>query len=153
MGIIDKNKCQKQYNRNKQKTHQQGFTLMELMIVMVILGLLASLVGPTLFNKVGKANQGTAKTQIEMLMAALDAYRLDVRHFPSQQEGLEALVDNPGNERWDGPYLKKEVPTDPWGNAYHYQNPGDHHEVDIFSYGSDNRPDGEKEKADVGSWM
>lgn len=132
---------------------QRGFSLMELMIVMVILGLLASLVGPTLFKKVGKANQGTAKTQIALLMSALDAYRLDVGHYPSQQEGLQALVENPDENRWDGPYLKKEVPQDPWGNKYHYQNPGTHGRVDVFSYGADNRESGEKEDADVGSWM
>ncbi len=145
----------KQIARKKQHLlcNQDGFSLMELMIVMVILGLLASLVGPTLFNKVGKANQGTAKTQIAMLMGTLDAYRLDIGHYPTEQEGLEALVVNPDDDKWDGPYLKKGVPNDPWGNPYHYQNPGDHNEVDIFSYGSDNRPDGEKEKADIGSWM
>ncbi len=132
---------------------QRGFSLMELMIVMVILGLLASLVGPTLFNKVGKANQGTATTQIALLMSALDAYRLDVGHYPKQQEGLQALVENPDEDRWDGPYLKKGVPQDPWGNNYHYQNPGTHGKVDVFSYGADNKEGGEKEDADVGSWM
>lgn len=126
---------------------------MELMIVMVILGLLASLVGPTLFNKVGKANQGTAKTQIEMIMGALDAYRLDVGHYPSEQDGLDALRTNPGDTKWDGPYLKKNLPNDPWGTAYNYKSPGDHDEIDIFSYGRDNREGGEKEDADVGSWM
>jgi len=143
----------KWYKNKHALRNQYGFSLMELMIVMVILGLLASLVGPTLFNKVGKANQGTAETQIAMLMGALDAYRLDVGHYPSEQQGLEALVTNPDDDKWDGPYLKKGVPKDPWGNTYNYQNPGEHQEVDIFSYGSDNAPDGEKEKADVGSWM
>jgi len=132
---------------------QKGFSLMELMIVMVILGLLASLVGPTLFNKVGKANQGTAKTQIAMLMGSLDAYRLDIGHYPSEQHGLEALVTNPDEEKWDGPYLKKGVPIDPWGTPYYYLNPGEHGEIDIFSYGSDKQLGGEKEKADIGSWM
>lgn len=144
---------QMHHKRNYIMHHEDGFSLMELMIVMVILGLLASLVGPTLFNKVGKANQGTAKTQISMLMGALDAYRLDIGHYPSQQEGLEALMVNPDEEKWDGPYLKKGLPSDPWGTPYHYQNPGEHGEIDIFSYGSDNSPDGDKEKADVGSWM
>jgi len=132
--------------------NQRGFSLMELMIVMVILGLLASLVGPAMFKKLGMAKQKTAQTQIGMLMAALDAYRLDIGHYPSQQEGLEALVVNPGEDKWDGPYLKKGVPMDPWDNEYYYQNPGEHGEVDIYSLGADNREGGEKENADVGSW-
>lgn len=131
---------------------QRGFSLMELMIVMVILGLLASLVGPAMFNKLGKAKQETAKTQIGMLMAALDAYRLDVGHYPSQLEGLEALAVNPGEDKWDGPYLKKGLPVDPWDNGYIYSNPGEHGEVDISSLGADAREGGEKEDADVGSW-
>ena len=136
------------------KVNQRGFSLIELMIVMVILGLLASLVGPAMFKKLGTAKQKTAKTQIEMLMSALDSYRLDIGHYPSQQEGLEALVINPGDEKWDGPYLAKGLPNDPWDNPYHYQNPGEHGgEVEIYSYGNDNRPGGEKEDADVGSWQ
>ncbi len=130
-----------------------GFSLIELLIVMIILGLIASLVGPRLFGKLGGARQDTAKTQIEMLMAALDAFRLDVGRYPSEQEGLGALMQNPGVNKWDGPYLKKEVPIDPWGYPYHYQNPGQHGEIDLFSYGADNKPGGEKEDADVGSWQ
>jgi len=125
---------------------------MELLIVMVILGLIASLVGPKLFGKLGKAQHKAAKTQIEMLMTALDAFRLDVGRYPTQQEGLTALFANPGAEKWDGPYLKKAVPDDPWGNPYQYRIPGEHGEVDIFSYGQDNQPGGEKENADVSSW-
>lgn len=132
--------------------NQRGFSLMELMIVMVILGLLASLVGPAMFKKLGTAKQKTAKTQIAMLMTALDAYRLDIGHYPTQQEGLDALVVNSGEEKWDGPYLKKGVPMDPWDKEYHYQNPGEHGEMDIFSLGADNKEGGEKEDADVGSW-
>ncbi|RJX31091.1 MAG: type II secretion system protein GspG [Desulfurivibrio sp.] len=136
----------------KRRRHQRGFSLMELMIVMVILGLLASLVGPAMFKKLGTAKQKTAKTQIGMLMTALDAYRLDIGHYPSQQEGLESLVVNPGEDKWDGPYLKKGVPLDPWDSEYYYLNPGEHGEVDIYSLGADNREGGEKENADVGSW-
>ena len=132
---------------------QKGFSLIEIMIVMIIIGLLASLVGPKLFSQLGKAKQKTAKTQIEMLMTALDAYRLDVGIYPSQQEGLEALIRNPGHENWAGPYLRKDLPNDPWDTLYHYQNPGEHGEVDIFSYGADNSPGGEDENADVGSWQ
>ena len=136
----------KQQNLKKQR----GFSLMELLIVMVILGLIASLVGPKLFGKLGKAQQKTAKTQIEMLMSAMDAFRLDVGRYPTQQEGLPALVTNPGTgpglDKWDGPYLKKAVPQDPWGNPYLYRNPGEHGEVDIYSYGKDNQPGGGERK-------
>ena len=138
--------------KHRNLKNQRGFSLMELLIVMVILGLIASLVGPQLFGKLGKAQQKTAKTQIEMLMAALDGFRLDVGRYPNQQEGLTALVTNPGVEKWDGAYLKKAVPNDPWGNPYQYRNPGEHGEVDIYSYGQDNQPGGEKENADIGSW-
>lgn len=138
--------------KQRQFNNQRGFSLMELLIVMVILGLIASLVGPKLFGKLGKAQQKAAKTQIEILMASLDAFRLDVGRYPTQQEGLAALVINPGAEKWDGPYLKKAVPPDPWGNPYHYRSPGEHGEVDIYSLGQDNQPGGEKENSDVVSW-
>ena len=129
-----------------------GFSLIELLIVMVILGLLASLVGPKMFGKLGMAKQKTAKTQIEMLMAGLDAYRLDIGKYPSSQEGLEALGTNNGSDKWKGPYLAKAIPKDPWDNPYNYQNPGEHGEVDISSYGADGQAGGEGEAADIGSW-
>jgi len=137
---------------SEKRRGQRGFSLIELMIVMVILGLIASLVGPRLFGKLGKAKQKTAKTQIEMIMASLDAYRLDVGSYPTEQEGLGALMRNPGIDTWDGPYLKKEVPADPWGEPYVYRNPGEHGEVDVFSYGADKKMGGDKEDADIGSW-
>jgi len=131
----------------------RGFSLIEIMIVMVIIGLLASLVGPKLFGQLGKAKQKTAKAQIEMLMAALDAYRLDVGNYPAQQEGLEALAKNPGTAEWSGPYIAKgQLPTDPWNHPYVYQNPGQHGEVDIHTLGADNKPGGTGEDADVNSW-
>ena len=133
--------------------NQKGFSLIELLIVMVILGLIASLVGPTMFDKLGVAKQGTAKTQIEMLMTAMDSYRLDIGDYPSSQEGIEALVENNGSDKWDGPYLRKGLPDDPWGNPYIYQNPGEHGEIDISSYGKDGQSGGEGENADVGSWQ
>jgi len=136
--------------RNLKK--QRGFSLLELLVVMIILALLASLVGPKLLGTQGKAQHKTAKTQTEMLMAAMNAFRHDVGRFPTQQEGLTALVADPGVEKWGGPYLKKAVPNDPWGNPYQYRNPGEHGEVDIYSYGQDNRPGGKKENADIGSW-
>jgi general secretion pathway protein G len=129
-----------------------GFSLIELLIVMVILGLIASLVGPKMFGKLGMAKQKTAKTQIEMLMAGLDSYRLDIGKYPSSQEGLEALVTNPGSDKWKGPYLAKGLPKDPWDNPYVYENPGQHGEVDIFSYGADGQAGGDGENADIGSW-
>jgi general secretion pathway protein G len=132
---------------------EKGFSLIELLIVMVILGLLASLVGPRMFGQLGSAKQNTARTQVEMILTALDAYRLDMGRYPSQQEGgLEGLANNPGNENWAGPYLRRGVPLDPWGNPYHYRNPGEHGEVDVFSHGADNLPGGSGEDQDVVSW-
>jgi len=137
----------------QERDSQRGFSLIELLIVMVILGLLASLVGPKMFGKLGMAKQKTAKTQIEMLMTAMDSYRLDVGSYPSSQEGLDALAENTGSDKWDGPYLQKGVPKDPWDNDYQYSNPGEHGEIDIFSYGADNQSGGDGENADVGSWQ
>ena len=136
-----------------QRRDERGFSLIELLIVMVILGLLASLVGPKMFGKLGMAKQKTAKTQIEMLMTALDSYRLDMGKYPSAQDGLDALVTNPGSDKWQGPYLAKGLPKDPWDNDYIYQNPGEHGEVDVLSYGADGSPGGDGEDADVGSWQ
>ncbi|MCK4837263.1 MAG: type II secretion system major pseudopilin GspG [Desulfobulbaceae bacterium] len=131
----------------------RGFSLIEIMVVMIIIGLLASFIGPQLFGKLGKAKQTTAKAQIEMLMTALDAYRLDVDKYPSQQEGLEALVRDPGESDWTGPYLAKaKIPLDPWKHPYLYRNPGQTGEVEISSLGKDNKEGGEGEDADVNSW-
>ncbi len=131
---------------------KRGFTLIELLVVMVILGMLAALVGPRLFGHVGKSKQSTAKTQIEMLGQALDAYRLDVGRYPNTTEGLTALITNPGAEGWNGPYLKKGVPNDPWGKPYQYQSPGQHGDYDLFSYGADGAAGGDGENKDVDSW-
>ena len=113
----------KSFQRGSGADHR-GFTLIELLVVMVIIGLLAALVAPRLFPKLGKGKQAAAKAQIELLGQALDQYRLDIGSYPSTQEGLNALMTNPGQEKWDGPYLKKNVPIDPWGNPYNYQFPG-----------------------------
>jgi len=134
------------------KRNQKGFTLVELLVVMVIIGLLAALVAPRLFPKLGKGKLAAAKAQIELLGQALDQYRLDVGSYPTTQEGLNALMTNPGVEKWEGPYLKKNVPVDPWGKAYHYQCPGSHGEYDLFSYARDDKPGGEGEDKDVVSW-
>lgn len=131
---------------------ERGFTVMELLILLIILALLVSLVGPKFFGTKEKARQKTAKTQIEMLMVAMEAFRVDVGRYPTQQEGLAALAADPGVKKWDGAYLKMAVPNDPWGNPYRYRNPGEHGPVDIYSYGRDNQPGGEKESTDIGSW-
>jgi len=132
---------------------QQGFTLIELLIVMVILGILAALVGPRMFGKVGKSKQKAAKAQIALFESAMDIYRLDVGKYPTTDQGLEALRVKPdGVEKWDGPYLPKEVPMDAWGNPYVYQSPGEHGDYDIISLGADGETGGEGEDVDIVSW-
>lgn len=131
-----------------------GFTLLELLVVMVIIGLLVSYVGPRYFAQVGKSEVKTAKAQINALEQALDQYRLDTGHYPTTEQGLDALFSKPNNEaKWTGPYLKKAVPVDPWGNAYIYKFPGDHGDVDLISYGNDGRPGGKDDAADINNWQ
>jgi general secretion pathway protein G len=132
---------------------QAGFTLIELLIVMVILGLLAALVGPRMFGKVGASKQKAAKAQISMFETSLDTYRLDVGKYPTTAQGLQALRVKPdGAEKWDGPYLPKDVPLDPWGKPYVYESPGKNGEYDILSLGADGRQGGEGEDTDITSW-
>jgi general secretion pathway protein G len=135
------------------KSAERGFTLIELLIVMIILGLLAALVAPKMFQKVGSSKQKAAKAQIAMLGTALDAYRLDVGKYPTAQEGLEALRKNPGHDTWDGPYLSKDTPPDPWGKQYVYRYPGEHGDYDLYSMGADGQEGGEGENSDVASWQ
>jgi general secretion pathway protein G len=130
----------------------RGFTLVELLVVMVIIGLLATLVAPGLIKQLGKSQQAAARTQIASLEQALDKFRLDVGRYPTTQEGLSTLVTNPGIDNWDGPYVKNSLLNDPWGRPYNYQFPGTHGEFDIFSYGRDGAPGGEKEDKDVTNW-
>ena len=131
----------------------RGFTLLELLVVIVIIGLLAGLVAPRYFDQVSKSNAKIARAQIDSLEKALDQYRLDVGAYPTTEQGLAALNTKPQNlEKWAGPYLKKAVPPDPWGARYIYKAPGDHSEYDLSSYGSDGKPGGEGEAADVNSW-
>lgn len=130
-----------------------GFTLIELLVVIIVLGLLVGLVGPRLFGRVGQSKQAAARAQIELLGAALDQYRLDVGGYPNAGQGLDALQRNPNVPNWNGPYLKKAVPKDPWGNAYKYRCcPGQNGEYDLWSEGSDGAPGGEGEAADITSW-
>src|SRR5215813_7394525 len=128
---------------NMHSTHRKcgGFTLLELLVVIVIIGLLAGYVAPRYFSQVGKSEIQVARAQIDSLEKALDAYRLDMRRYPSTEEGLAALVTRPATApTWSGPYLKKGVPADPWGNAYVYRAPGQKGEFELFSYGRDGRP-------------
>jgi general secretion pathway protein G len=132
---------------------EAGFTLIELLVVIIVLGLLVGLVGPRLFGRVGQSKQAAARAQIELLGAALDQYRLDVGGYPNSGQGLDALQRNPNVPNWNGPYLKKAVPKDPWGNAYKYRCcPGQNGEYDLWSEGSDGAPGGEGEAADITSW-
>ncbi|HEX7971652.1 MAG TPA: type II secretion system major pseudopilin GspG [Thiobacillus sp.] len=127
-----------------------GFTLLELLVVLVILGLLAGYVAPKYFAQIGKSEVKTAKAQIVALEKALDQYRIDTGHYPSTEQGLAALNTKPADEpNWDGPYLKKAVPNDPWGKPYQYKIPGEHGELDIFSFGRDGAPGGSGEDADI----
>jgi general secretion pathway protein G len=132
---------------------QTGFTLLELLVVIVIIGLLAGLVAPRYFDQVSKSNTKVARAQIESLEKSLDQYRLDIGRYPTTEQGLAALFTKPANvEKWQGPYLKKAVPADPWGNAYQYKAPGEHGEYDLLSLGSDAQVGGTGEAADVTSW-
>ena len=130
-----------------------GFTLLELLVVMVIIGLLAGYVAPRYFGQVGKSEVKVARAQLDALEKALDQYRLDVGHYPSTEQGLNALVSKPSNEaRWSGPYLKKSVPLDPWGRTYLYKSPGEHGEFDLLSFGKDGQPGGTGEAEDIKNW-
>jgi general secretion pathway protein G len=129
----------------------RGFTLLELLVVMAIIGLLASYVGPKYFSQLGQSEHKVAQAQVAALSNALDTFRLDVGRYPSTAEGLNALYVRPASAaRWNGPYLRKPVPPDPWGKAYVYRNPGSKgREVDVISLGSDGRPGGSDLAADI----
>ena len=139
--------------KSRRSLQRRGFTLIELLIVMVIIGLLASLVAPTMFKKVGGAKRKTAKAQIALLGTALDSYRLDNDMYPTSEQGMEALRVKPeGANNWDGPYMPKNIPKDPWGNQSVYKCPGDHGDYDLTSYGVGGQSGGEDDKADINSW-
>lgn len=133
--------------------HGGGFTLLELLVVIVIIGLLAAYVGPKYFSQLGKSEVTVAKAQIEAFDKSLDTYRLDVGRYPNAEEGLNALMTAPpsAGAKWNGPYLKKGIPLDPWGNAYQYRSPGSRGEYEIVSLGKDGQPGGSGDNADISS--
>ena len=139
--------------KRENRKSEQGFTLIEILVVIIIIGLLAALVGPRLFGKVGMAKLKAAKAQIELFGTAFDAFRLDTGRYPTTEEGLKSLREKPsGIENWEGPYLPKEIPVDPWGKPYVYKAPGEHGDYDLISYGLDGAEGGEGENQDIVSW-
>lgn len=141
-------------SRDSRHTKTAGFTLLELLVVIVIIGLLAAFVAPKYFSQIGRSKTQIARAQIESLEKGLDQYRIDTGHYPSSEAGLVALFVQPQNEaNWHGPYLKKSIPADPWDHAYVYRMPGAaEREYDIVSYGADGQQGGAGEDADVASW-
>jgi len=138
----------------KVKAGELGFTFFEILVVVTIIGLLAALVGPRLWSRISGAKQTAARGQIELFGNALDAFRLDTGRYPTTEEGFKALREKPsGLDTWQGPYLPKEIPNDPWGKPYVYKCPGDHGDYDIISYGADFVDGGDGENKDVVSWM
>jgi general secretion pathway protein G len=146
---------QQRHNRQIRHIFRRGFTLLELMVVLVIIGVLAALIVPNVLEKANEARVTAAKTDVGRLMQALKLYKLDNFKYPSGEQGLEALVNKPQGApvpaNWKR-YVDK-LPADPWGHPYQYANPGVRGEVDVFSYGADGQPGGENENADIGSWQ
>jgi len=132
---------------------EKGFTFFEILVVVTIIGLLAALVGPRLWSRISGGKQVAAKAQIELFGTALDAFRLDIGRYPTTEEGLKSLREKPSNaDNWNGPYLPKEIPVDPWKTQFAYTCPGEHGDYDIISYGADKVEGGDGEAQDVVSW-
>jgi len=152
-----RNATQKARRHGAERKHPAaaaGFTLLELLVVLVILGLLASVTAPAVARYLSGAKVDAAKLQIQNLSTTLDMYRLDTGSYPNPQDGLRALVQRPASaQRWNGPYLRKpDMIKDPWGREYQYRTPGEHAEVEVFTLGADNRTGGTGENQDLGSW-
>ena len=141
-----------QTGETKPQGREAGFTLMELLVVLVIVSLLAAFVGPLLYQRISPAKQTVASSQMESFMTALDTYLIDVGRFPTTEQGLFALRENPGETAWNGPYLRKDIPLDPWGNEYVYKSPGRNGGYEILSLGSDGIEGGTDDAADIESW-
>ena len=140
--------------RHAARRRQTGFTLVELLVVLIILGLIAAFAAPQVIKYVGGAKSDSAKIQVERLSSVLDLYRLQVGRYPSDDEGLDALMDAPADaSNWDGPYLKKaDSLIDPWGRPYLYRFPGEHGDFDLYTLGADDQEGGEGENRDLTSW-
>lgn len=142
----------KDSKKRRRRLEEQGFTLIELLIVLVILGLVLGLVAPKYFGKVEGARKKACKAQIELFCTAIDTFRLDMRRLPKELD--ELVVNKAGDKKWEGPYLPKKIPLDPWDNEYVYKSPGDEgRDYDIISYGADKTSGGEAENADISSWL
>jgi general secretion pathway protein G len=150
--------CSRTFAPPHSRTRPRGFTLIEVLVVIVVITVLATLVAPNVFRHVGSAKEATAKTQLEMLGSAIDAYRLDNDEYPTTEQGLAALrakpETSPAPRSWRGPYLRRDVPMDPWGRPYLYRSPGvaNPEGFDLLTLGRDGREGGEGEDADILGW-
>ncbi len=141
-------------DEKKRRTEvERGFSLIELIVVLVILGLLATVVGPRVMDRLGKGKSEIAKLQIDQLEGALGLFRFDVGRYPTSAEGLQGLIATSGVQNWSGPYLdKRTLPKDPWGREYQYRSPGQYGDFDLWSWGADGTQGGDDDNADVASW-